>query len=129
MNQCPSHRSYDRVNGVIFFVVRNSELKDFIKTVLQFENNFNRKFNYPYALFNDVPFSEEFKVEFKRVTNATVEFALIPKEHWSIPTFSDAEKIKSEFARQEREGYLYGGMESYHHMCRWNSGFFYYGQV
>lgn len=47
-----------------------------------------------------------------------VEFGLIDKSEWSIPDWLDKERVREAIRRQEEEGILYGGMESYHHMCR-----------
>lgn len=49
------------------------------------EMRFNRKFGYPWILFNDVPFEESFKTAVRRMTRSEVEFHTIPKEHWSFP--------------------------------------------
>ncbi|KAI9202148.1 nucleotide-diphospho-sugar transferase [Polychytrium aggregatum] len=125
MEHCPSTKTEERVNAVILSVVRNRELDDLLATMESFERTFNSRYRYPYAIFNDQPFTQEFIDRVRNATQATVEFALIPKEHWSLPSFIDPKRAHREMARQEFEGYLYGGLESYHHMCRWNSGFFY----
>jgi alpha 1,2-mannosyltransferase len=71
-----------------------------------------------------VPFTKEFKEGIRNLTDAKVEFGLIPKEHWSVPEWIDQERFK-ESLQQLDKAVSYGGLESYRHMCRFNSGFFY----
>lgn len=42
-------------------LVRNSDLSGIMSSMRQIEDRFNRKFNYPYVLLNDEPFTEDFK--------------------------------------------------------------------
>jgi len=89
----------------------------------QLENKFNKRYNYPYVFLNDVPFTEEFIKETKKLTDAECKFGLIPKEHWSFPEFIDIEKAKN--TRKAMKNVIYGASESYRHMCRFESGFFF----
>ncbi|KAJ3091380.1 hypothetical protein HK102_000741 [Quaeritorhiza haematococci] len=73
----------------------------------------------------DVEFTEEFKSRISEATNATVEFGVIPREHWSYPTFIDQQRAQREMRRLGQNGVPYGDMMSYHHMCRYYSGFFF----
>lgn len=120
-------RNHDNVkaNGVFLGLVRNSELDQMLYTINEIERSFNSKYHYPYLFLNDVPFSEEFKLKVSSATKATVEFGLIPKEHWSIPEWVDETKFRRRLVEMEKMDIPYGGLESYRHMCRFNSGFFY----
>jgi len=51
--------------------------------------------------------------------------ALIPEEYWSFPPWVDPATAKKHMQEMEQRNILYGGSESYRHMCRFNSGFFY----
>ena len=117
--------NYVKANGVFLGLVRNSELDQMIHTVKQIESTFNSKYHYPYLFLNDVPFTEEFKFKISSLTNAKVEFGVIPKEHWSIPDWIDKDHFKERLQTLQKQGIIYGGLESYRHMCRFNSGFFY----
>ena len=82
------------VNACIIIVLRNKDLCDLITTITQFEKNFNQIYNYPYVLMSDEPFDEEFKQTIVKYTQSKVEFALIPKNEWSIPDNIDKDKLK-----------------------------------
>ena len=48
-------------NAVMLMLARNSELEGAVSSVKQLEENFNRRYHYPWVFLNDEPFSEEFK--------------------------------------------------------------------
>lgn len=115
----------EKVKGVFLALVRNSELNHMVHTIKEIERSFNAKHQYPYLFLNDVAFSDEFISTISALTAAKVEFGLIPKEHWSIPDWIDKSRFKLRLTAMNFMGIPYGGLESYRHMCRFNSGFFY----
>lgn len=50
-----------KANATFAMLVRNSDLSGIMSSMRQIEDRFNRKFNYPYVLLNDEPFTEDFK--------------------------------------------------------------------
>jgi len=54
---------------------------------------------------------------------------LIPHEHWSVPDFIDDAKFRQKLQEFEDKKIIYGGSESYRHMCRYNSGFFWKSEL
>ncbi|KAJ2724959.1 hypothetical protein GGI07_001621 [Coemansia sp. Benny D115] len=113
------------VRAAFVVLVRNTELVGMKRAMRQIEDRFNSKFNYPYVFLNDVPFTAEFMTETTAMTKANVTYGVIPQEHWSYP-----EWINQTYAgecRQEmhKRGVFYALSESYRHMCRFNSGFFF----
>lgn len=50
-----------KANATFAMLVRNSDLSGIMSSIRQIEDRFNRKFNYPYVLLNDEPFTEDFK--------------------------------------------------------------------
>ena len=50
---------------------------------------------------------------------------MIEKEQWSYPAWLTSEDAAAARQRMVQQGVLYGGRESYHHMCRYFSGFFF----
>jgi len=50
-----------RANATLMILARNSDLNGVIQSIEQVESKFNRKFNYPWVLLNEVEFSSEFK--------------------------------------------------------------------
>ncbi|AET38277.1 glycosyltransferase family 15 protein Ecym_2558 [Eremothecium cymbalariae DBVPG len=105
-------------------LVRNEALWDIVPSIQQVEDRFNRNYKYPWVFLNDVPFTDEFKHVVSNIVSGSVEFGIIPKEHWSYPNWIDQEKAAK--ARQEmaENNIIYGGSEPYRHMCRFESGFF-----
>lgn len=115
----------DRINATILSLVRNSELSEIVGSMQELERTWNHKFNYPWTFFNDEPFTEEFKKATSANTKAECRYELIPKEHWEIPSWINADLMKESAKILEEKNIQYASMKSYHQMCRWNSGLFY----
>ncbi|KAL9557257.1 hypothetical protein MBANPS3_001488 [Mucor bainieri] len=91
----------------------------------QIENTFNSKFDYPYVFLNDEPFTDHFKSTIASLTKARVLFGLLNATMWGYPDFIDqkyAAKCRESMAEL---GIPYASSESYRHMCRFQSGFFF----
>ncbi|CAG8552963.1 7035_t:CDS:2, partial [Diversispora eburnea] len=114
-----------RANAVIVVLVRNSELHDLRSSMRQLEDRWNKKFNYPYVFLNDEEFTEEFKTKTSVLTKAKTMYGLIPKEMWSYPDWINQTHAAEERKKMQDADVIYGGSESYRHMCRFNSGFFF----
>ncbi|KAG0271372.1 alpha 1,2-mannosyltransferase 2.4.1 [Linnemannia exigua] len=108
-----ANNSTPRANAAFVVLLQNKDLHDMRKTMQNLEAVFNRKHGYPYVFLNDVPFTEHFKTHIR----------LIPREHWSYPSFVN--KTQAALNRQDMENrnVPYGESESYRHMCRYMSGF------
>ena len=107
-----------KANACIIFLLRNSDLKTFVKTLHNVEMNFNFKHKYPYVLFNDEEFTDEFKTTTRNLTQATVEFGTIWKEHWNIPPGLNDTKIDESIETRGKD-------RAYRQMCRFLSGYFF----
>lgn len=112
-------------NAVIFSLVRNSEQNGMISSIQHLESRFNKNYHYPWYFANNEPFTEEFKQEISKHVSGEAKFITIPKEYWSYPDFIDIKKADESRMKAQSEGIMYGKSESYRHMCRFNSGFFY----
>ncbi|KAJ7453387.1 glycosyltransferase family 15 protein [Mycena latifolia] len=97
--------------------IPDSNLPGVVSSMTQLEDKFNGKFGYPYAFLNEEPFTEEFKRTISALTTASVQFGLIPPEHWYQPLWIDEEKAS--VARNRM------GKVPYRNMCRFQSGFFF----
>lgn len=111
-----------RENAVIVMVARNNEVESASKSVASLEKQFNRWYNYPIVFLNDVAWDQAFIDALSKVSSGKASFEVIPKDLWSYPDFIDQDKARTSMAEQQARGMLYSGMESYHHMCRFNSG-------
>ncbi len=94
------------------------------------EDRFNKKFQYPYVFLNEEPFSEEFKsfvhapmlpIELpvytsdrrvSELTDAPIQFGLIPHDHWYQPDWVDEEKASAARADMVRNQVIYGGQSN-----------------
>ncbi|KAL2011549.1 hypothetical protein VTN00DRAFT_4267 [Thermoascus crustaceus] len=114
-----------RANAAFVVLARNKELEGVIQSIKSIERHFNRWWHYPYVFLNDGDFDQEFKDTVRNYTSAPVEFGKIDSSMWGFPDWVDHEVAKEGIRKQGDAAIMYGGMESYHHMCRFYSGFFY----
>lgn len=112
------------IKATFVTLARNSELYDLIKSIRRVEDRFNRKFHYDWVFLNDEEFTDEFKSLTSAIVSGEAKYGLIPKEHWSYPDWIDLEKAKKSREDMKKANIIYGDSESYRHMCRFESGFF-----
>ncbi|KAM3585904.1 hypothetical protein VKS41_002444 [Umbelopsis sp. WA50703] len=115
----------ERVKAAFVVLVRNRELDDMRSSMSHMEATFNWKYNYPWIFLNEEPFTEEFMNLTRSMTKAEVRFGLVPKEHWGYPDWINQTHASEQRNAMARKGIIYGESESYRHMCRYQSGFFY----
>ncbi|KAG1139255.1 hypothetical protein G6F37_008230 [Rhizopus arrhizus] len=118
-------RARKEVRAAFVILARNSDLNGVRHAMRQLEDRFNEKFNYPYVFLNEEHFTDEFKQKTASLTRAAVHYGKIDADHWGYPDFIN--QTKAAACRQEMESreVIYGGSESYRHMCRYQSGFFF----
>ncbi|KAH9484267.1 Alpha-1,2 mannosyltransferase KTR1 [Psilocybe cubensis] len=114
-----------KANAAIVMLARNSDLNGVIISMKQMEDRFNKKFQYPYVFLNEQPFEDKFVQRVSELTDAKVQFGLIPNEHWVQPAEIDEEKATESRNKMIKDNVIYGGSVPYRNMCRFNSGFFY----
>lgn len=114
-----------RANAAFVVLARNKELEGVIQSIKSIERHFNRWFNYPYVFLNDGDFEQNFKDTITNYTSSPVEFGKINGSMWGYPDWVDHEVAREGVRKQGDAAIMYGGMESYHHMCRFYSGFFF----
>lgn len=107
---------------MIVVLARNKELPGVLDSMRHMERHFNRWFNYPYVFLNDGEFNETFKGAVQNYTKSTVEFGHIESSMWGFPDWVDSEAAAEAIAKQGDAAIMYGGMASYHNMCRFYSG-------
>lgn len=113
-----------RENAAIIMLARNMEVDGAVKSIESLERQFNRWFHYPIIFLNDDPWEQAFVDALTRVASGKVQFEVIGKESgmWGFPDWMDKDDARAAIKRQGARGTKYGGLESYHHMCRFNSG-------
>lgn len=103
-------------------LARNQELDGVLQSIKSIERHFNRWYNYPYVFLNDGDFDESFKATVRNYTSSPVEFGKVGPDMWGFPDWVDLNVAKEGVAKQGDAAVMYGGMESYHFMCRFYSG-------
>lgn len=121
----PFSQGSTRPRAALISLVRNSELEGIQQSMRQLESTWNYQYQYPWVFFNDEPFTEEFKTSTRNLTSADCYYEVVPEDHWSLPSWIDNERFLNSLEYLGKIGVGKGWMASYHHMCRWNSGFFY----
>lgn len=114
-----------KANATFVILARNGDLNGIANSIKQMEDRFNKQFQYPYVFLNEQPFSDEFKQRVTELTDAQVEFGLIPPEHWYQPESIDETKASASREQMVKNQVIYGGSVPYRNMCRFNSGFFF----
>ncbi|ORE04818.1 glycosyl transferase [Rhizopus microsporus var. microsporus] len=120
-----THSSNDKMRACFVVLVRNEELAGITSTIKQVEQRFNSKFNYPYIFLNDADFTPEFIETTTALTKATTRYGKVDGHMWGYPSFINttyAAECREELAKQQIP---YASSESYRHMCRFQSGFFF----
>ncbi|MBW0466049.1 hypothetical protein O181_005764 [Austropuccinia psidii MF-1] len=116
---------FRRENATFVALVRNQDLQAIMSSMRAVEDRINRKLGYPWVFLNDKPFTKKFKRRVSSMTRSKLYFGQIPKEHWSYPSHVDQSKAAMARNQMKEQNVLYGESESYRHMCRFYSGFFF----
>ena len=105
-------------------LARNSEVDDAIASVLSIQEQFNDQFGYGWVFLNDLEWTAEFKTKVSQAIGGRAEakFEKIPKSMWGYPPSIDQDKAARRMKDMQKAGIMYAGTESYHHMCRFQSG-------
>ncbi|OZJ03322.1 hypothetical protein BZG36_04218 [Bifiguratus adelaidae] len=113
------------INACFLILVRNRELEGIISSIRQLEARFNRNFHYPYVFLNDEDFSQEFKDTVLNEVSGDVQFGKVEEDMWGYPAHINQTRAREAMRDMEKKNVPYGGSESYRHMCRFQSGFFF----
>ena len=113
-----SLKGENKINGCLIFLVTNKDLNQLVNLMQRLELVFNNKYNYPYILFNNEEFTNEFKSKITEYTNSKIEFGLIPKEYWNVPEWIDKKRLEKSLTKIKFS-------INYRQMCRFYSGFFF----
>ncbi|KZV80307.1 putative mannosyltransferase [Exidia glandulosa HHB12029] len=114
-----------KANAALVMLAREVDLEGVISTMKQVEDRFNRKFKYPWVFLNERPFSDRFIKWTSEMTDAPIEYGIIPREHWNQPPWINETRAAETRERMKKQEIIYGGSIAYRNMCRYNSGFFF----
>ncbi|KAH7140845.1 family 15 glycosyltransferase [Dactylonectria macrodidyma] len=117
--------SKPRANAAFVILARNKEIDGVIQSIKSVERHFNRWYHYPYVFLNDGDFDDNFKEIVRNHTSGEVEFGKVGPDMWGFPDWIDPAVAQEGIAKQGDAAVMYGGLESYHKMCRFYSGFFF----
>jgi alpha 1,2-mannosyltransferase len=115
----------ERVNATFVTLARNSDVWEIAKSIRSVEDRFNRNYHYDWVFLNDKEFDDTFKKVTTSLVSGTTHYGVIPKDHWSYPKWIDQDKAAQVRDDMGRRKIIYGDSESYRHMCRYESGFFF----
>jgi alpha 1,2-mannosyltransferase len=113
------------MNATFVTLARNGDVWEIAKSIRQVEDRFNRNYHYDWVFLNDKPFDDTFKKITSSLASGNTHYGLIPKEHWSYPEWIDQDKAEKVRQDMRERKIIYGDSESYRHMCRYESGFFF----
>lgn len=113
-----------RERATFLILCRDEDVYELLETVQNLEDRFNSKYNYDYTFLNNVPFSKDFiYLLASHIPLGTLNFGSVAESHWQYPSFIN--QTQAQIVRQNSAHFPYGDSESYRHMCRYFSGFFY----
>ncbi|KAI2643549.1 glycosyltransferase family 15 protein [Xylaria nigripes] len=114
-----------RENAAIVMLARNDEMEMARYSVEGLERHFNQWFKYPIVFLNEEPWDDTFIETLNASTSAETFFEYVPKKEWLFPEWMDIDKARASMKNQGDRGIIYGAKETYHHMCRFFSGYYY----
>lgn len=123
--QDPDNQPKDgKVRAAFVTLARNLDLYSLITSIKGVEDRFNHRYHYDWVFLNDEEFSDEFKKITLSIISGKTKYGVIPKEHWLYPTFIDQQKAAEVRQKMKEDKIIYGDLELYRHMCRFELGFF-----
>jgi alpha 1,2-mannosyltransferase len=108
-----------RENAAFVVLARNTDLNGLRESMQMMEDRFNHKFHYPWVFLNNEPFDEKFKEWTTGLSSGKTYYGELTKEMWGYPDWIDQQKAKESRDAMEAAEVIYGGLESYRHMCRY----------
>lgn len=113
------------MNATFVTLARNHDVWEIASSIRQVEDRFNRNYHYDWVFLNDDLFDDTFKKVTTSLVSGTTHYGRIPEEHWSYPEWIDQDKARQVRVDMGNRKIIYGDSESYRHMCRFESGFFF----
>jgi mannosyltransferase len=112
-----------RENATILMLARNEDIEKAAASISSLERHFNQWFKYPITFLNNEPWSEEFVTTMTDLISGEANFVVIPSGMFGYPDWVDQEKARKSIVEQGARKIYKAAQESYHHMCRFFSGY------
>lgn len=110
-------------------LARNREIWDVLESIRHIEDRFNKWHHYDWVFLNDQPFDHRFKNMTGEAVSGSANYGTVPKDQWCFPDFIDQDVAAEARAAMGLQGVPYGESESYRHMCRYQSGLFFWHEL
>ncbi|KAI8886579.1 glycosyltransferase family 15 protein [Backusella circina FSU 941] len=117
--------THTREKAAFIVLARNTDLDGLRNAMRNMEDRFNKNYNYPWVFLNNEPFDEKFKEYTTGISSGKTYYGELSQEMWGYPEWIDEDRARQCREKMDAEGVIYGGLESYRHMCRFQSGFFF----
>ncbi|KAI8976443.1 nucleotide-diphospho-sugar transferase [Pilobolus umbonatus] len=114
-----------REKAAFVMLARNDDLEGARYAIQQLEDRFNHQYNYPYVFLNDEEFDQEFVEYTSGLVSGESHYGLVGSNTWGYPDWVDLEKAAEGREKLMKEDVPYAEVESYRHMCRFQSGYFF----
>lgn len=115
-----------RSDSVILILCKNDEKEKIKTTLINFEEQFNSNYHYPYVFLNDKDWTEDFKTELRQtLKGSSVKFGKVDPKDWVMPATINREQAIQNWEIMKKHQVPYADKESYHNMCRFYSRAFY----
>lgn len=121
----PLNKESHLENATFYTLCQESDLDEMVRSVRSVEDKFNENYHYDWVFLNDNDFSDYFMNTIRTEASGKVYFGKIDKDVWGYPEFIDQEKAAKTREYMKKKKVIYGDMESYHHMCRFQSGYYF----
>lgn len=122
----PTGKNDNRLeNATMYTLCQNKDLYEMVESVRSVEEKFNNQYHYDWVFLNNEDFTADFMDAIREAASGEVFFGKIDNEGWGYPEYIDLDKAAQTREWMKEHEIIYGDLESYHHMCRFQSGYFF----
>ncbi|EDO15237.1 hypothetical protein Kpol_1029p11 [Vanderwaltozyma polyspora DSM 70294] len=115
----------DKEKAAFVTLVRDRDLYNLVDAIKHVEDRFNKNYNYDWVFLSETEFSQEFIDVTTALVTGKTKYGLIPEAEWTYPEWIDQKRCAEVREEMRKKEIIFGDMESYRFMCRYESGFFY----
>ncbi|KAG7861044.1 hypothetical protein KL939_001611 [Ogataea angusta] len=116
---------YVRANGTFMSIVREEDMEKLLNTVHQIEETWNHNYHYPYVFLSSQNISTEFQHKLREKCSGEVIFDRIPQSVWTVPSRTDARRVKESMKKLAAKGVQLANDIEYRNKMRFKAGYFF----